>query len=52
MKKLDLLWMMKKEWIKADGLHYVLREDAPKIAQDSYKRYLKQIKESSGSNAI
>ena len=42
MKKYDLGWMAKREWIKYEDKQFVLREDAPQIAQESYKRYLKQ----------
>lgn len=42
---LDLYWTSKKEWFHFEGFKMVINKDAPKEAQESYKRYLKQIKE-------
>lgn len=52
MTKLDLGWMANKDWIKYDNMKFVIREDAPQIAQESYKRYLKQLKEASKRGSV
>ena len=45
MRKLDLLWMSNDDWIiqRKNGT-FVIKPDAPKEAQESYKRYLEQMK--------
>ena len=45
MVKLDMYWASKKEWRHFEGNRLVVNEDAPKEAQESYKRFLKQLKE-------
>ena len=46
--------MSKEEWIKEkeDGFGYVLREDAPEEAKESYRRYLEQRKSASERGSI
>ncbi len=45
MKKLDFYWRTNKEWyyLTENGV-YVVKPDAPKEAQESYKHYLEQLK--------
>ncbi len=45
MTNLDYYWMTNPEWIKYENKRFVLREDAPPEAQESYKKYLEQRKE-------
>ena len=43
MTKLDHYWMTNEEWFEIkDDLTYIIKPDAPKEAQESYKRYIKQ----------
>ena len=44
MKKLDFYWMSKENWWDLENYIPVLRSDAPKEAQDSYKHYLEQCR--------
>lgn len=46
MRKLDLYWMMNRDWIyqQENGV-FELKPDAPPEAQESYKHYLEQVKE-------
>lgn len=45
MKALDFYWMSNKEWTRIENGQIVIKEDAPQKAQESYKRYLKQLTE-------
>lgn len=45
MIKLDLYWKSKREWWEFLNHIPVIKENAPKEAQDSYKNYIEQIKE-------
>ena len=44
MKKLDFYWASNREWWEFKNHIRVLRSDAPKEAQDSYKHYLEQCR--------
>lgn len=44
MRTLDFYWKSNKEWYEIKNCVHVIREDAPKEAKESYKRYLEQIK--------
>ena len=45
MKKLDYFWLSNEEWWYWDeNMNRVIKPDAPPEAQESYKRYLEQIK--------
>lgn len=44
MVRLDMYWASKDEWCHFEGNRLVINEDAPKEAQESYKRFLKQLK--------
>lgn len=46
MRKLDYYWRSNKNWYHMDeNDDFVINEDAPPEAQESYKHYLEQIKE-------
>ena len=49
MRALDFYWKTNKDWyhIEEDGelVRFVINENAPTDAQESYKHYLSQIKE-------
>ena len=46
MKKLDFFWKTNKNWYHlTDDLDFVLNDDAPPEARESYKHYLEQIKD-------
>lgn len=45
MRKLDLLWMSNDDWIiQRENGTFMIKPDAPKEAQESYKHYLEQKK--------
>ena len=44
MTLLDMYWASKDEWCHFEGFVLVVNKDAPPEAQESYKRYLKQLK--------
>lgn len=44
MRKLDYYWMSNPDWWEFDGLVPVVKKNAPKEAQDSYKRYVELLK--------
>lgn len=41
---LDLYWASKEEWCHFEDNILVINEDAPPEAQESWKRFLKQLK--------
>lgn len=41
-KKLDLYWRSNPEWWELKNHVPVIREDAPREAQESYKKYIEQ----------
>lgn len=43
-RSLDTYWASKKEWCHFEGNRLVVNEDAPPEAQESWKRFLKQLK--------
>lgn len=45
MRKYDTYWESNKDWYYVKDGRFIVREDAPKEAQDSYKHYLEQLKE-------
>ncbi|MEJ8789139.1 MULTISPECIES: hypothetical protein [Dorea] len=45
MRVLDMFWMSNENWFYFDGLVPKIREDAPREAKESFKNYLKQLKE-------
>lgn len=45
MKKLDLFWKSNRSWWEFKNHIPTIKKDAPPQAQESYKRYLQQIKE-------
>lgn len=45
MKNVDLYWRSNKEWWEFRNHIPVIKKDAPKVAQESYNRYLKQMKD-------
>lgn len=50
MRKLDYFWMTKKEWYhQRENGTFVLNDDAPKEAKESYHHYLEQRKHASES---
>lgn len=46
MKRLDFYWKSDKSWYHWDDKfsYYVINDDAPEEAKESYKHYLEQIK--------
>ena len=45
MRKLDLYWRSNKNWFHwTENGDAIINDDAPKEAQESYKRYLEQKK--------
>ena len=44
MTKLEHFWSSNKDWIEFTSKGVVLKKDAPKEAQESYKKYLEQLK--------
>ncbi len=45
MRKLDYRWMDKEEWYHLnENCVFVLNDDAPPEAQESYKHFLEQLK--------
>ena len=52
MTRLDHYWLSNKDWYKIEGFNRVIKKDAPPEAQESYKRYLKQIEEKSKTGAL
>ena len=44
--KLDLFWKSKPEWTEFKNGNLFVRKDAPKEAQESFKRYMDKIKNS------
>lgn len=54
MTKLDIYWMSNEEWIREadDGFGYILKEDAPEEAQESYKRFLEQVEKATERGAM
>ena len=45
MKRIDFYWMSNRDWVyQLENGSFVLKSDAPPEAQESYKRYLEQIK--------
>ncbi len=45
MRKLDYFWATNKDWWTRDeNYEMIIKPDAPKEAQESYKRYLEQLK--------
>ncbi len=49
MRKLDLFWLSNEEWIyQVETGAFLLKDDAPKEAQESYKHYLEQKKSERG----
>ena len=48
MKSLDLYWMTNDDWWDVKDGRQVLNENAPEEAQESFKRYLEQIKVGDG----
>ena len=49
MTKLERFWMSNREWFRFTNNGPVVREDAPKEAKESYKKYLRQLKEKARS---
>jgi hypothetical protein len=50
MTKLDLYWQSNPKWYEVDDdLNIKIKEDAPSSAQESYKKYLKQLEEKKDS---
>lgn len=47
MKRLDYYWRSNKEWYHWDEekAHYIVNNDAPDEAKESYNHYLEQLKE-------
>lgn len=46
MRKLEYYWMSNKEWYHlTENMHFVVNDDAPKEAKESYERYLKELRE-------
>ncbi len=45
MRKVDWYWHSNPDWWEFRNHFAVVKEDAPPEAQESYKRYLEQIKE-------
>lgn len=45
MRKMDLFWKSKKEWCHIKNSRFVINDNAPPEAQESYKHYLEQCKE-------
>ena len=43
MRKLDSYWLTNDDWWTFKNHIPTIREDAPPEAQESYKRYIKQI---------
>ena len=44
-RKYDTYRESAKDWYYVKDGRFIVREDAPKEAQDSYKHYLEQLKE-------
>lgn len=42
--KLDNYWCSNKDWIEFTKDGVILKKDAPKEAQESYRKYLEQLK--------
>ena len=45
MTKLESYWLSNRDWIKFTKNGAVPRENAPKEAKESYKKYLQQLKD-------
>ena len=41
---LEHYWLSNREWFHFEGFKIVINNDAPPEAQESYKRYLEQLK--------
>lgn len=48
MRKMDLHWMDNDEWWHVENGRPIVKPDAPAEAQESYKRYLEDIKTGDG----
>ena len=52
MTKFDYFWRSNPEWVKYENRKFVLKDDAPKEAKESYERYLKQREEATKRGTI
>ena len=53
MTKLNLYWKSKREWYHlTENGDFVVNDDAPKKAKDSYKEYLNQLKAKSNNGIL
>lgn len=48
MRRIDFYWMENDEWWDVIDGRPVVKPDAPKEAQESYKRYLEDVKKGDG----
>ena len=53
MTKLDFYWQSNKEWYHlTENCDFVVNDDAPEEAKQSYQNYLKQVEEKSKTGAL
>ena len=45
MRKYDMYWESNEEWYYVKDGKFIVRDDAPEEAKESYKHYLEQCKE-------
>lgn len=51
MRELDCYWQTNKDWYhEEEEGYFVVNDDAPQKAKDSYNRYLSQLEESFSEN--
>lgn len=45
MRNYDMRWLEDDKWLEGEGLAIRVKEDAPEDVKESFKNYLKQLKE-------
>lgn len=45
MRALDVYWRSNREWYEIKDCRPVIKENAPKEAKESFKRYVEQLKQ-------